>query len=84
MKFSTFIKLGLVIILLCPLGELAFADTYKWVDKKGVVHFTDNPDELPEPQRSQVLRELERLEKNRKKSLPPKHLKKLMSPSPLR
>jgi hypothetical protein len=34
-------------------------ETYRWVDKDGVVHFTDNPMELPEPQRSQVLRKLE-------------------------
>jgi hypothetical protein len=35
------------------------AEVYKYVDKKGTVHYTDDPDQLPEPQRSKVLRELE-------------------------
>ncbi len=25
------------------------AEIYQWVDKNGTTHFTDNPDELPEP-----------------------------------
>lgn len=28
---------------------------YKWTDKQGVTHFTDNIDELPEPMRSRAL-----------------------------
>lgn len=35
------------------------AEVYKYIDKKGNVHYTDNPDMLPEPQRSKVLKELE-------------------------
>lgn len=35
------------------------AEVYRYVDKKGTVHYTDDPDQLPEPQRSKVLRELE-------------------------
>lgn len=27
--------------------SLAQADTYRWVDDKGVVHFTDDPDRIP-------------------------------------
>lgn len=27
--------------------SLAHADTYRWVDDKGVVHFTDDPDRIP-------------------------------------
>ncbi len=67
MNFQLATKLALVMLMACPLGNLALADTYKWVDKKGVVHFTDNPDELPEPQRSKVLDELERKSKAHKK-----------------
>lgn len=29
------------------LAGLAHAETYRWVDDKGVVHFTDNPDRIP-------------------------------------
>jgi uncharacterized protein DUF4124 len=36
----------------------ALAEIYQWVDKNGTTHFTDNPDELPEPQRSDVLRQI--------------------------
>jgi uncharacterized protein involved in exopolysaccharide biosynthesis len=46
----------------------AGSQVYKWVDKKGRVHYTDNPDQLPEPQRSRVLDELEKkIEKERKR-----------------
>ncbi len=75
----TTIVLLVVGALLAPPG--ARAESYKWVDKNGVVHFTDNPFDLPEPQRSKVLRELEKErqeqdknnEKNEKKPgpLPP-------------
>ena len=36
----------------------SLADTYQWVDTAGTVHFTDNPEELPEPYRSKALNEL--------------------------
>jgi hypothetical protein len=42
------------------------AQVYKWTDKKGTVHFTDNPEELPEPMRSEALRKL-REEREKKK-----------------
>jgi hypothetical protein len=46
----------------------ARAEVYKWVDRKGTVHYTDDPDQLPEPRRSQVLRELEeKLQKERER-----------------
>jgi hypothetical protein len=48
------------------------AEVYKYVDKKGTVHYTDDPDQLPEPQRSKVLRELEekiRKEQERRRKL---------------
>ena len=38
------------------------ATSYKYTDKDGVVHFTDNPYDLPEPQRSNILRELHKKE----------------------
>jgi hypothetical protein len=43
------------------------AEVYKWVDKKGTVHYTDDPDQLPEPMRSKVLRQLEEKLNRRKK-----------------
>ena len=69
MKTFLMAMLSLAMTFSWALVNLAKADIYKWVDKKGVVHFTDNPDELPEPQRSKVLKELEQQEKKRKKSL---------------
>jgi hypothetical protein len=38
------------------------ATSYKYTDKDGLVHFTDNPYDLPEPQRSEVLRKLHKKE----------------------
>ncbi|RMD61781.1 DUF4124 domain-containing protein, partial [Candidatus Parcubacteria bacterium] len=41
------------------LSAAAYAQqVYRWVDKKGVVHFTDDPEKLPEPKRSEALRNL--------------------------
>lgn len=37
----------------------ARSQVYKWVDKQGRAHYTDDPDQLPEPQRTKVLNELE-------------------------
>ncbi|MBN2496086.1 MAG: DUF4124 domain-containing protein [Deltaproteobacteria bacterium] len=45
----------------------ARAQAYRWTDSDGVVHFTDNPYELPEPMRSKTLRELERIREEEKK-----------------
>jgi hypothetical protein len=52
---SLFFLAALVILPHAP----GHAEVYKYVDKKGRVHYTDNPDQLPEPERSRVLRELE-------------------------
>jgi hypothetical protein len=43
-------KLTFLIILLLPmlLRELSFAETYRWVDEKQVVHFTDDIMQIPE------------------------------------
>jgi hypothetical protein len=60
------------VLLFWAAPEPARAEIYKWVDKKGRVHYTDNPDQLPEPQRSKVLRELEeklRKERERREKL---------------
>ena len=45
--------------LVIPPPSPGRAEVYKYVDKKGTVHYTDDPDQLPEPQRSKALRELE-------------------------
>jgi hypothetical protein len=72
-------------ILLAALFALWPADSvsevYQWTDKKGTVHFTDDPEQLPEPQRSKALRELyekQEQEKKERKSRPktPTRLKK--------
>jgi chromosome segregation ATPase len=36
--------------------ELSFAEVYKWVDEKGVVHFTDDIIQIPEKYRPQIER----------------------------
>ena len=55
---------------LLALASLAKAETYTWTDKNGGIHFTDNPYELPEPQRSKALKQQEedrkRTERERK------------------
>lgn len=42
-----------------PVGGVR-AESYRWVDDDGVVHYTDDPYQLPEPQRSKVLEKLEK------------------------
>ena len=49
----------IVAVTLFFLSSPGRAEVYKYVDKRGTVHYTDDPDQLPEPQRSKVLRELE-------------------------
>jgi len=44
-------RLILVIILSLFLTETSFAQIYKWVDEKGVVHFTDDIMQIPEKYR---------------------------------
>lgn len=43
------------------------AEVYKWVDKNGVTHFTDDPDQLPEPMRSRALEKLRQEQEKEKK-----------------
>ena len=38
------------------LAEFSFAEVYKWVDEKGVVHFTDDIIQIPEKYRPQIER----------------------------
>jgi hypothetical protein len=54
--FTFLLFLAALVVLPASPGQ---AEVYKYVDKKGTVHYTDDPDQLPEPQRSKVLRELE-------------------------
>ncbi len=44
----------LFILLLLFSTEFSFAEVYKWVDEKGVVHFTDDFIQIPEKYRPQV------------------------------
>jgi clan AA aspartic protease (TIGR02281 family) len=41
------------VVLLLPLS-VAVGKIYKWVDRHGTVHFTDNPDAVPMPYREQI------------------------------
>jgi hypothetical protein len=44
------------VLFLLFLAEFSFAEVYKWVDEKGVVHFTDDVIQIPEKYRSQIER----------------------------
>jgi len=44
----------LFILLFLSATELSFAEAYKWVDEKGVFHFTDDIMQIPEKYRSAV------------------------------
>jgi hypothetical protein len=46
----------LFILFFLFLTEFSFAEVYKWVDEKGVVHFTDDIIQVPEKYRSEVER----------------------------
>lgn len=66
----TVLALGAALVVLPP--SPGRAEVYKYVDKQGTVHYTDDPDQLPEPQRSKVLQELEekiRKEEERRRKL---------------
>jgi hypothetical protein len=43
---------GLGIVLLLP--TLALAQMYRWEDRRGTLHYTNTPEAVPEPYRSQV------------------------------
>jgi hypothetical protein len=46
-------KIIFVLLFLC-ITKLAFGEVYKWVDEKGVVHFTDDITQIPEKYRPQT------------------------------
>lgn len=37
----------LIFLLLILVGEFSYAEVYRWVDEKGVVHFTDDTTQIP-------------------------------------
>jgi hypothetical protein len=41
-------------VMLAILPELAYAQMYRWVDERGIVHFTDDLNSIPERFKSQV------------------------------
>jgi len=41
-------------MVLALLPALAFAQTYRWVDERGTVHYTEGLDSVPEPYRSKA------------------------------
>jgi len=63
----------LILLLLIP-SELSFAQAYKWVDEKGVIHFTDDIIQVPEKHRPGVekigLMEEKAITKTEDKTLP--------------
>jgi chromosome segregation ATPase len=44
----------LIIILIILSSEISVAEVYKWVDEKGVLHFTDDIMQVPEKYRPQI------------------------------
>lgn len=40
-------QITLVWVLVAGVAAVAWADTFHWVDDKGTVHFTDDPDRIP-------------------------------------
>jgi restriction system protein len=55
MKYVKFTVVALCLIVLIPPTLLA-KQLYKWVDKDGVVHVTDNPEVIPEGYRSSAVK----------------------------
>ncbi len=73
MKIFTCLTCGALLASLALSSEARAQQVYKWTDKKGVTHFTDNPDELPEPMRTKALNEYkpkDRKQQTRKSSGP--------------
>jgi hypothetical protein len=55
----TSVKMVIVVLMitlfgLLPLSQLAHAEIYKWVDEKGTVHFTEDPETIPEEYRDRA------------------------------
>lgn len=44
-----------VLAVVAGFTAVAQADTYRWVDDKGIIHFTDNPDRIPAKYLKRVL-----------------------------
>jgi len=44
----------LFILLFIFVAEISFAEVYKWVDEKGVVHFTDDITQIPAKYRGKI------------------------------
>ena len=44
-------RILIVILFILFISEISFAEVYKWVDEKGVVHFTDDILQIPEKYR---------------------------------
>ena len=57
-----------MLILFSGMPAFAQGRVYRWVDKRGVVHYTDDPEQLPEPQRSEALRKLDASQFKKKSS----------------
>jgi len=43
-----------IILFIFLISQISFAQVYKWVDEKGVTHFTDDMTQLPEKDRSKA------------------------------
>ncbi|MCX8116511.1 MAG: DUF4124 domain-containing protein [Desulfobacterota bacterium] len=44
----------LLFLLIIGITKVSYGQIYKWVDEKGVVHFTDDPTNVPEKYRSKA------------------------------
>ena len=49
-------RIFVIILFVFFISEIAFAQVYKWVDDKGVVHFTDDITQVPEKYRPKAER----------------------------
>jgi len=47
-------RILIIILFFLFLSEISFAEIFKWVDEKGVVHFTDDILQVPEKYRSKT------------------------------
>jgi len=56
LKNTNIMKRIFIILLFLFSTELSFAEVYKWVDEKGVFHFTDDILQIPEKYRPQIER----------------------------
>jgi len=71
--FKALVLVVAVSFLLTGHPRASRAEVYKWVDKNGVTHYTDDPDQLPEPMRSKAIEKLkQKREKEKKKQDTPR------------